>query len=117
MTLSIRQGDVYLLPVLSIPATATVVPRDRDRLVLAYGEATGHAHVLDAPPAEATLLTDAEKGRFLRLVGAAPLRHVSDLGTLAPTTDHSNLDVLPGTYQVVIHREFTPSMMARPVSD
>ena len=44
-----RQGDVLLREVSEIPAAATahVRPLDRMRVVLAYGEVTGHAHALD----------------------------------------------------------------------
>ena len=46
-----RQGDVLMLEVSAIPAEAMTRqrPRDRDRVVLAYGEVTGHAHVVTAP--------------------------------------------------------------------
>ena len=43
-----RQGDVLLTAVPSIPSTARAHarPLDRGRVVLAYGEVTGHAHAL-----------------------------------------------------------------------
>lgn len=43
-----RQGDVLLLEVATIPAEALPHkrPLDRNRVVLAYGEVTGHAHAL-----------------------------------------------------------------------
>ena len=45
-----RQGDVLLMAVDAIPADALAHPRAavRGRVVLAYGEVTGHAHALDA---------------------------------------------------------------------
>src|SRR5690349_14057960 len=46
-----RQGDVLIIPVgaAEVPARAPV-PRDpRGRMVLARGEATGHAHVVGGP--------------------------------------------------------------------
>jgi hypothetical protein len=45
-----RQGDVLLVAVSSIPAEAKahVRPADQGRVILAYGEVTGHAHALDA---------------------------------------------------------------------
>lgn len=105
----IRQGDVFLVPVAAVPAGTTEVPRDNGRLVLAYGEVTGHSHVIDAPPAEATLLTTVDNDRFLRIVGsaAAPLVH----------EEHSAIEVAPGDYRVVIGREFTDEMAARRVVD
>lgn len=44
---TIRQGDVLLQPVKSLPAGCTEIPNDvRGRIVLAYGEVTGHAHAI-----------------------------------------------------------------------
>lgn len=97
MTAEIRQGDVALIRVEAIPASAVPVHRDRGRLVLRYGEVTGHAHVIDAPEAEATLLTTEEGERFLRLVRAAPLRH----------EEHGTLDVPPGLYRLPVQHEWT----------
>jgi hypothetical protein len=100
-----RQGDVFLLPIESIPES-TEVPRDRGRVILAYGEATGHAHAIEAP--EATLLTDAENARFLRIVGS---------GATVTHEEHGSITLPPGSYRVVISREWADDMAARPVID
>jgi hypothetical protein len=42
----VRQGDVLLDPTSTPLATAVPVPRDAGRVILAYGEVTGHAHAL-----------------------------------------------------------------------
>lgn len=48
----LRQGDVLLVEVTEeIPAEAKKVERDHGRVVLAYGEATGHAHAIPHPGA------------------------------------------------------------------
>jgi hypothetical protein len=103
----VRQGDVALVPVTSIPEGATVVPRDKGRLVLAYGEATGHAHVIDAPVAVASLLTTSENERFLRLVTAAPLVH----------EEHARIEVAPGLYRQIPQEEWSDSMEPQRVID
>jgi len=65
-----RQGDVLLVMVAALPQNVVPRPRDKNRVVLAYGEVTGHAHAIertdvvhyDAPNAEAAaqqLLADA----------------------------------------------------------
>ncbi len=41
----IRQGDLLLVPIAELPERVELVRRGR--LVLAEGEATGHAHVVD----------------------------------------------------------------------
>ena len=107
MTAPLYQGDVALIPVVSIPAGAREVPRDHGRLVLAYGEVTGHAHVIDAPPSEATLLTDAEQRTFLRLVSDAPLVH----------EEHGRIELSAGTYRVIRQREWLYGEGERRVAD
>lgn len=42
----IRQGDVLLKQAAAVPPDAILVPDDRGRVVLAYGEVTGHAHAI-----------------------------------------------------------------------
>lgn len=99
-----RQGDVLIIPA-TIPASVSPVDRDRGRVVLAYGEVTGHAHAIAAP--EATLLTAADNARFLRIAGAVDLTH----------EEHRTIRIAPGEYRVVIHREWTDEMAAREVID
>jgi len=97
LPLSYRQGDVTLVPVTAIPESARPVARDRGRLVLRYGEVTGHAHVIDAPEAEAVLLTTDEGERFLRLVHGAPLRH----------EEHGTIELPPGLYRLPPQHEWS----------
>jgi hypothetical protein len=89
-----RQGDILLRPIESIPTNAMPVPRDAGRIVLAYGEATGHAHAIEAPEIEATLLSVDENTRFLRLMADVDLVH----------EEHATLHVPKGSYSVVRQR-------------
>lgn len=41
-----RQGDVLLERIAALPSGLQLVPRDKGRVILAYGEVTGHAHAL-----------------------------------------------------------------------
>jgi hypothetical protein len=61
-----RQGDVLIRKVDRLPEGLTEVPRGSRGIVLAEGEATGHAHVVECDEATflATDLNDLE-GRFL----------------------------------------------------
>ena len=104
-----RQGDVLLVPLAptSVPPTAVPAARDRaGRLVLARGEATGHAHVIAGP--DARLLTDpADTDRlFLQIVSRARLVH----------EEHAAIAVPAGSYRVVRQREYLPGSY-RPVAD
>lgn len=47
MTKINRQGDVYIQPIDAIPTGAKVAELDRGRVVLAYGEVTGHSHAFE----------------------------------------------------------------------
>lgn len=93
----IRQGDVLLIPVLEIPKGLN---RHEGRLVLAMGEATGHAHVIDDPAA--VLWGDELDARFLEVTASVDLVHTSN------PLDHDTLTVPPGVYQVRRQREYTP---------
>jgi hypothetical protein len=103
----IRQGDVLLVEVDELPEGTAIVPRDNGRLILAYGEVTGHAHVVDAPPAEAVLLTTTENDRFLQLVTSAPLVH----------EEHATIQLEPGLYRQVPQEEWSDSMEPQRVVD
>jgi len=92
-----RQGDVLLRAVSSVPITAAPVDRDAGRIILAYGEVTGHAHAIEAPEAEATLLSAEENRRFLRLMADVDLVH----------EEHSTIQLSPGFYEVILQREWT----------
>ena len=91
-----RQGDVLLRPVEAIPGTVRELGRDDERIILAYGEVTGHAHAISAPPSEATLLSTDDNRRFLRLVADVALEH----------EEHATLVIPAGIYQVVQQREW-----------
>lgn len=91
-----RQGDVFLVQVREIPKKAAAVEREKGRIVLAYGEATGHAHaVLDAD-VQLLALGDA---RFLEVGGkGATVRH----------EEHAPIKLAPGLYEVKRQREYSP---------
>lgn len=89
-----RQGDVLLVPVAE-PIEATVLPR-RGRLVLALGEATGHAHAIHEPHARELRPTTGE--RLVRLPVTASLVH----------EEHAPIELPPGLYRIVIQREYMP---------
>ena len=100
----IRQGDVLLIACGTIPAKAQTVPRDRGRVVLAYGEVTGHAHALLEPEVELLTVDDV---RYLRVDAvSAKLQH----------EEHTVLDIPAGNYEVRIQREYTPESI-RNVAD
>ena len=90
-----RQGDVLLVPVEAVPAGSIEESADA-RVVLAYGEVTGHAHAIDATLAK-TFQNGAE--RYLVVKDGAVLRH----------EEHNPLLLAPGTYRVQLQREYEPA--------
>ena len=92
----VRQGDVLLVPVGEVPDGARLLPRTGGRVVLAEGEDTGHAHAIRA--AGATLVAAGDE-RYLRVATPVTLDH----------EEHAPIEVIPGTYRVVIQREYVPA--------
>ena len=91
-----RQGDVLLVKVEELPTGAVLedLPEPH-RIVLAYGEVTGHAHAVNT--AYASIYT-AEQERFLVAKPGASLVH----------EEHSTIQLDPGVYHVVRQREYSP---------
>ena len=97
----IRQGDVLIVPADIIPDRCTPVPLDNGRVVLAYGEATGHAHVIVHP--DVTLVSDEQAGElrmWMTITAPEPVELLHD--------EHDTLLIPPGTYRVIRQREYTP---------
>jgi hypothetical protein len=103
-TQQFRQGDVLVQRVTSIPNGATPVARDNGRIVLAYGEVTGHAHAI--AEAEVTMLEVDTGIRYLDVQMESFLRH----------EEHATIALSPGFYKVVRQREYTPEAI-RNVAD
>ncbi len=103
-----RQGDILLVRLRACPPALTAgrrVPRVNGRLVLALGEATGHAHAIESPLAE---LVEHSDGRlYLRTQRACELTH----------EEHAPVWLEAGVYQVIRQREYVPGMERRVVRD
>ena len=102
----IRQGDVLLVPVAGLPERAR--EGRRGRLVLAEGEATGHAHVVDDDRASLHG-HPSSSGLYLSVVGDGPVFLVHE--------EHGPLALAPGVYEVRRQREYAPRVGFRRVSD
>lgn len=115
----IRQGDVALEPVSKLPEGCTEIPNDRGRIVLAYGEVTGHAHAIadhrpqqrageiaEAAIARARLLRAPSGDRYLEVKETVHLTH----------EEHTAHALLPGIYKLPTQVEYTPSEL-RQVAD
>jgi hypothetical protein len=103
-----RQGDVLLRQVRQLPRKRQPVERVGGRIVLAEGEATGHAHAVLDERAELYEHSDRLEARFLRVLaeGGVSLTH----------DEHATITLPRGTYEVIRQREYEPGAV-RPVSD
>ena len=116
-----RQGDVGIFTVEeynsifgSKPEKGEQVKRDKGRVVLAYGEVTGHAHAIAEPQAEmwTFLGTDDnaalgnDNDRLLVCLNETDLSH----------EEHETITIPPGLYVVKRQREYGPEEL-RTVAD
>ena len=93
-----RQGDV-LLKGLEAKNFPTGDFKKTRSIILAEGEATGHAHVLTcAPEAPEIEFLEKDGTLYLRIAEPAPLVH----------EEHARITVEPGIYRVQKGREYTP---------
>lgn len=99
-----QQGDVVIEKVGDkLPEGAKVI--SRKRCVLAEGEATGHAHVVEAD--DATLVKEGDR----------ILLHLGSEGTVVHE-EHKPITLAPGVYEIGRVQEYDYfSKMSRPVAD
>jgi hypothetical protein len=97
----LRQGDVLLVPVEAVPFVGRGAVEEGPRLVLARGEATGHAHVVLG---RAKLL----RPRRPRATRARTFLLVEEPATLVHE-EHDPVPVAPGAYEVRRQREYAPA--------
>jgi hypothetical protein len=98
-----RQGDVLLIKIDRLPEN--VVPVSWEfRIVLAYGEVTGHAHAISTQ--HASMFT-RQGERYLQVQPGAQLVH----------EEHSTIKLPEGFYKVVQQREYVPQSAPRDVAD
>jgi hypothetical protein len=105
-----RQGDVLLDGLGKLPSGATVqsiAPID-GRLILAFGEGTGHAHAVSAVDAELLdVATSTRIDRYLRVRSRTPLVH----------EEHAPIEIEPGLYRIQLQRSYVPRRPSWRVSD
>lgn len=90
-----RQGDVFLLKVDELPKGAKPVEKTENRVVLEYGEVTGHAHAIAAD--DATIYIEGAR-RYLEVCWEATLKH----------EEHAPIVLESGVYEIVRQREYHP---------
>ena len=104
-----RQGDVLIQQMLKREPKGQQVT-DHGRVILAYGEVTGHAHevvgpMVDTPP-PAQLFEEPDGTRYLFVDRACALVH----------QEHGPIALAPGCYKITRQREYSPEAI-RNVAD
>jgi hypothetical protein len=98
-----RQGDVLLQRIDRLPTDARPVEW-QERVILAYGEVTGHAHAISTQYASMYMW----KGdRLLEIKTGATLVH----------EEHATIALPEGVYKVIQQREYVPEAPPRDVVD
>lgn len=91
----VRQGDVLIQPVSKLPdGIKSITPQD-NKIVLAEGEVTGHAHVMEAKHVEEFVTGDS---RFVNVHNKTPLKH----------QEHGDIAVEKGVGKIIRQREYAP---------
>lgn len=88
-----RQGDILLIKQDHLPADAEPQESKPHRIVLAYGEATGHAHAIGTEFAKSYVVAGET---FVDAKAGAVLVH----------EEHGQIRLEPGVYRVVRQREY-----------
>lgn len=117
-----RQGDVLLTPVSQLPMWCTLEPNQDKKIVLAWGEVTGHHHrvedhVVEQPGAaheiaEAAIARAKYKARLWRAENGERFLEVTETVNLLHE-EHTSHAIPPGIYQLPAQMEYEPSELRR----
>ena len=93
-----RQGDVWVEEIHTLPKNVKKAePGLPGKIVLAYGEATGHHHSIEVTEATESFVDEAGI-LFLALKEDTVLEH----------QEHAAIEIPSGFYKVTIQREYSP---------
>ena len=98
----IRQGDVSLIRVDKVPKSAAQLTTEGTRIVLAYGEVTGHAHAIYEDLDHVRVWADG-KIKYLEVMATVMLRH----------EEHTHAKIKPGIYKLPVQVEYTPAALRK----
>lgn len=90
-----RHGDVLLTPIDKLPEGAVVTHNGQH--ILAYGEATGHAHRLTVTKPENMKVVKVGSDTYLCLLEVGTLTH----------EEHKTLEIVPAIYKMTFEREYS----------
>ena len=75
-----RQGDIGIIKITSIPTKAKKITPKNGEYIIAYGEATGHRHVITAEPKTKYEVFQDDNGMFYINIqsGQALVKHLNE---------------------------------------
>lgn len=104
-----RQGDILIVPASNDEVSKAAqdghqIAHERERLILAYGESTGHTHAILEAPIEMFEVDNGKiAGQFIR--AAVPFAVVHE--------EHAPLKLPVGNFRIIRQREYTPATQGR----
>ena len=125
-TFTIRQGDVALVQIASLPAGCELVAGQEKKIILAWGEVTGHHHRIEdhvtqlrgEEPgaadeiAEAAIARAQSKARLWKTPSGETYLEVVEAVTLTHE-EHTAQSIPPGIYLQPTQVEYTPAELRR----
>lgn len=111
-----RQGDVWIERIEDdqLPEGLQPISREQGRIVLAYGEVTGHAHAIAERNAELFGRSGSDE-RWLVIRASGTTVEAGPAATVRHE-EHAPIVLKPGVYRVVRQREYSPESV-RNVAD
>jgi hypothetical protein len=92
----VRQGDVYLERISDVVPDGAVKQRDKNKIVLAFGEATGHHHRVSTKNATRY---EWQGAMVVEIKKASKLLH----------EEHDPITLEPGVWKRTLQREYHPA--------
>ncbi|MGH7746173.1 MAG: hypothetical protein ACREQ5_15625 [Candidatus Dormibacteria bacterium] len=120
-----RQGDVLIIAVAKAPKIKRPEPLIHGRVVLAFGEVTGHAHALAGDAAVLTREPEIIEALHRELVAKKifqsdwrvdALLEIADKPGRLQHEEHGTIELPAGRYAVIRQREYSPEEL-RQVAD
>ena len=94
----VRQGDVLLRKIKSLPQKLKLQNKDNGRVIIGYGEVSGHTHGFTMEANVSLFANDDLSARYL--VTEEPVKLIHD--------EHEPISLDVGVYEVIQQREYTP---------
>lgn len=89
-----RHGDIFFKRVEKVEAKER---QEKPEHIVAYGEATGHHHLMTAAPGTlVAIMKGFDERTYVEVTGVATLTH----------QEHNTLSIEPGTYEIVTEQEW-----------